>query len=48
MLASGFILLGGAATLVWLWPEEESVVLKAVAVLSALVSLAVVASLWKK
>jgi hypothetical protein len=48
VLASGFVLAGGAATFSWLWPGDESLFPSAVAVLSVVVSLLVVASLWKK
>jgi hypothetical protein len=48
VLASGFILAGGAATFFWVWPEDGSLALSGIAILSAVVSVAVVASLWKQ
>jgi hypothetical protein len=47
-LASGFILAGGAAICAWIWPEDGSVVVSGVAILTFAVSVLVVASVWKK
>jgi hypothetical protein len=48
VLASGFVIAGGAATFTWLWPEDDTLFPSTVAVLSALISLLVVASLWRR
>ena len=46
-LASGFILAGGAAICAWIWPEDGSLVVSGVAILTFAVSVLVVASVWK-
>jgi membrane protein YdbS with pleckstrin-like domain len=47
-LASGVLLAGGVAICAWMWPADGSLVLSSVAIVTVVVSLAVVASLWKK
>ena len=48
VLASGFIVVGGAAIFSWVWPEDGSFVLRGLAVLAAALSMVVLASLWQK
>jgi|tagenome__1003787_1003787.scaffolds.fasta_scaffold20931840_2 hypothetical protein len=47
-LASGFVLAGGAAICAWMWPEDGSLITSGAALLAFVVSVAVVASVWKK
>jgi hypothetical protein len=48
-LASGFVLAGAAAIFFWFWPGEAEAghIRAGVAVLSALIGVAVVVSLWR-
>lgn len=48
ILASAFVAAGGVAIFTWIWPNDGSLLFAALAVLSAVLSLAVVASLWQK
>ena len=48
IMASAFVTVGGAALFIWIWPEDDSVLFSGIAVLSAALSLVIVASLWQK
>ena len=48
IMASAFVAVGGAALFVWIWPDDGSVLFSGIAVLSAALSLVVIASLWQK
>lgn len=48
ILASGFIAAGGAAIFTWVWPDDGAVLFEGLAVLSAVLSLVVVVSVWQK
>ena len=48
VLASAFVIIGGAAIVMWVWPEDGSVLLSSLAVMSALLGTVVVVSLWQK
>lgn len=48
IMASAFVAVGGAALFICTWPEDGSVLFSGLAVLSAALSLVVVASLWQK
>lgn len=48
VLASGFVIAGGAAIFTWVWPEDGSILFSALAIMSALLGMVVVVSLWQK
>ena len=48
VLASGFVVAGGAAMFLWIWPDDASLFRAGVAILSVAVSLVVLATFWKK
>jgi hypothetical protein len=48
VLASAFIVAGGAAICSWVWPDDGSFLFSSLAVMSAVLSLVVVVSLWHK
>jgi hypothetical protein len=48
VLASAFVVIGGAAIVMWVWPEDGSILFSSLAVMSALLGSAVVVSLWQK
>ena len=48
VLASGFIVAGGAAIFRWVWPDDGSFLFVTLAIMAAVLSLFVVVSLWQK
>lgn len=48
VLASGFILAGAAAIFSWVWPDDGSLLFSGLAVISAVLSVIVLVSLWQK
>lgn len=48
ILASGFIAAGGAAIFGWVWPDDGSLLFSTLAVMSAVLSIVVLVSLWQK
>jgi hypothetical protein len=48
VMASGFVAVGGAALFIWIWPNDSSIAFEGVAVMSAMLSVVVVVSLWQK
>lgn len=47
ILASGFIVAGGATIFTWVWPDDGSLVFSSLAVLSAVLSVVVLVSVWQ-
>ena len=48
VLTSGFIVAGGVAIFTWVWPDDGSLLFEGLAVLSAVLSVVVVVSVWQK
>ena len=48
IMASGFVVLGGATLFTWIWPDDGSILFSSLAVMSAVLGVVVVVSLWQK
>ena len=48
VLASGFVIAGGAAIFMWVSPDDGSILFSTLAILSAVLGTVVVVSLWQK